>query len=499
MTNMTRFASGSEPPAQDTVSAHAPSGRGPGEAMGRDYAYAAQHYAAIVESSEDAILSKDLDGVILTWNLGAERLFGYTADEAVGKSVTIIIPADRLDEEPGILAKIRSGERIHHFETVRRRKDGSLIDISLTISPIRDLNGRIVGASKIARDISELKRTQERQQLLLREMNHRVKNLFALTSSIIGLSARSAKTAQELAVSARERVAALARAHALTFSHGEPLPQATTLQSLIRAIVAPFDEPEAPRIIVSGVDVPVSGGGVASLALLLHEFATNAAKYGALSSADGTVAIDCREEGENAVVTWTERGGPRGRSALGRRGLRRRPVAHCDRQPARRRNRARLESQGARGPPRRAPGPSRRLTRDQFDRPGVGPSRNGRGRAGRRDEDIAEFETEERERAAGAGSRPTVCPPRHADDAASGSAGRALAVRARPERGAGRDPGTIAGVRRRRGRSAPAELAPPERSLFHWLRGRGGPVHCGGVVRPGLTPDGAERSAAGGR
>ena len=192
---------------------------------------------------------------------------------------------------------------------MRRRKDGSLVDISLTISPIRDSHGRIVGASKIARDISELKRTQERQHLLLREMNHRVKNLFALTSSVIGLSARSAGTAQELADSARERVAALARAHALTFSYGQPS-QATTLQSLIRAIVAPFDEPEAPRIVISGVDVPVSGGAVASFALLLHEFATNAAKYGALSSAEGTIAIDCREDDENVVVAWSERGGP---------------------------------------------------------------------------------------------------------------------------------------------------------------------------------------------
>jgi PAS domain S-box-containing protein len=252
----------------------------------------------------------DLDGVIHTWNAGAERLFGFTAEETAGKAATIIIPADRLGEEPALLDKIRSGERIRQFETVRRRKDGSLVDISLTVSPIRDSQGRIVGMSKVARDISELKKTRERQQLLLREMNHRVKNLFALTGSIIGLSARSAKSAQELAESARERLAALARAHALTFSHGEPSPQPTTLQSLIRAIVAPFDEPEAPRIRNSGVDVPVSGGAVASLALLLHELATNAAKYGALSSAEGTIAIDCAEEGENVAVTWVERGGP---------------------------------------------------------------------------------------------------------------------------------------------------------------------------------------------
>ena len=312
MTSMTRFPSGPELPADDAPPADASSARKArtSDAVRDEMDRAARHYAAIVESSDDAILSKALDGFILSWNAGAERLFGYSAEEAIGKPATIVIPLDRRDEEPTMLDAIRRGESIRQFETVRRRKDGSLVDVSLTASPIRDSHGRIVGGSTIARDISELKKTRERQQLLLREMNHRVKNLFALTGSIIGLSARSAKTPQELADSARERVAALARAHALTFAHGEPSPHPTTLQSLIQAIVAPFDEPEAPRIAISGVDVPVSGGAVASLALLLHEFATNAAKYGALSSAEGTIAIDCAEEGDKVVVAWIERGGP---------------------------------------------------------------------------------------------------------------------------------------------------------------------------------------------
>jgi two-component sensor histidine kinase len=116
-------------------------------------------------------------------------------------------------------------------------------------------------------------------------------------------------------------VAALARAHALTFSHGGPSPQATTLHALIRAIVAPFDQQEVPRIAISGVDIPVSGGAVASLALLLHEFATNAAKYGALTSAEGTIAIHCLEDGDNVVVAWTERGGPRVEQPTGAEGF----------------------------------------------------------------------------------------------------------------------------------------------------------------------------------
>ncbi len=276
---------------------------------------AALHYAAIIESSDDAILSKDLDGVILSWNRGAERLFGYTAAEAVGRPITLIIPEERLDEEPVILDKIGRGEPIHHFETVRRRKDGALIDVSLTVSPIKDAKGRIVGASKIARDITELKKARDRQQLLLREMSHRVKNLFALSSSIVTLSARSAGSVQEFAEATRERLAALARAHSLTFPQGlvEPAPTPTTLQSLLRTILAPFDgngQDGAPRIRIAGVDVPVASGSVSSLALLIHEFATNAAKYGALSNGEGTVDVACVEDGDEVVLIWTERGGP---------------------------------------------------------------------------------------------------------------------------------------------------------------------------------------------
>jgi len=98
--------------------------------------------AAIVESSADAIVSKDLNGVITSWNQGAEALFGYTADEAIGQPVTMLMPPDRVDEEPGILARIRKGERIQSYETVRRRKDGTLIDISLTVSPVYNSEGR---------------------------------------------------------------------------------------------------------------------------------------------------------------------------------------------------------------------------------------------------------------------------------------------------------------------------------------------------------------------
>ena len=117
--------------------------------------------ASIVESSEDAIVSKSLDGTIRTWNQSATRLFGYAPEEVIGRPVTILIPADHHDEEPVILARLSRGERIAHYETVRLRKDGTLVDVSLSVSPIRDASGRIVGGAKILRDISERKRAEQ--------------------------------------------------------------------------------------------------------------------------------------------------------------------------------------------------------------------------------------------------------------------------------------------------------------------------------------------------
>jgi PAS domain S-box-containing protein len=279
---------------------------------------ASYQLAAIVESSDDAILAKDLNGVITSWNRGAQRLFGYTAEEAIGKPVTILIPVERHDEEPAILARVRRGDRIDHYETIRQRKDGSPIEISLTVSPVRSPAGEIIGVSKIARDITDRRRAQAQQQLLLREMNHRVKNLFALASSIVSLSARSAETPAELASAVRERLAALSRAHALTLSKpaedASHTPEAATLHALIGAIVSPYagsTDTGAERIVLTGPDVQLSGTAVTSFALLLHEFATNAAKYGALSTQAGSVDIACSEADGRFVLIWRERGGPR--------------------------------------------------------------------------------------------------------------------------------------------------------------------------------------------
>ena len=125
------------------------------------------HLAAIIASSDDAIVSKTLEGVIMSWNPGAQRIFGYTPDEAIGQNIRLIIPPDRWSEEDEVLARIRRGERIDHFETIRRAKDGHLLNISLTVSPVKDKTGKIVGASKVARDITERKRAEEERERLL--------------------------------------------------------------------------------------------------------------------------------------------------------------------------------------------------------------------------------------------------------------------------------------------------------------------------------------------
>ena len=127
--------------------------------------------AAIVESSDDAIIGKTLEGVITTWNRGAERIFGYSAEEVIGKPITLLIPPDQIDEEPAILQKLRRGERIDHYETVRIRKDGTRLHVSLTVSPIKDLNGNIIGASKISRDITQRKHMEDalREEIAIRE------------------------------------------------------------------------------------------------------------------------------------------------------------------------------------------------------------------------------------------------------------------------------------------------------------------------------------------
>ncbi len=272
--------------------------------------------AAIVESSDDAIVAKDLNGIVTSWNKGAERVFGYTAEEMIGRPISLLIPADRENEEPSILARLRKGERIEHYETVRQRKDGSLIDISLTVSPITDRDGNVMGASKIARNIEEQKRAAIQKDMLIREMSHRVKNAFAVTRGLIAMCARTATSPEEVLRDVSDRLTALARAHDLTRPGLLSSERASlaTLHSLLRMIFAPFDKSGAAlgtRVIVEGADLPLTEQSATGLALVFHELATNAVKSGSLSLPDGSVRLTLAVEDDHLAATWIEVGGPR--------------------------------------------------------------------------------------------------------------------------------------------------------------------------------------------
>ena len=154
--------------------------------------------AAIVESSDDAIVSKTLEGRVTSWNKGAERIFGYEADEMIGQPITRIIPPDLHGEEEGILDRLRRGERIQHYETTRVTKDGSRIDISLTVSPLRDEAGKVIGASKVARDITERKRAEEHVRFIVKELSHRTKNLMAVVQAISWQTAKRSHDIEDL-------------------------------------------------------------------------------------------------------------------------------------------------------------------------------------------------------------------------------------------------------------------------------------------------------------
>jgi PAS domain S-box-containing protein len=392
--------------------------------------------AAIVESADEAIASKTLDGIVTSWNPAAETLFGYTPTEILGRHISVLAAPGREDEMPAILERIRRGEKVERYETVRRRKDGSLVDISLTVSPIRDESGQIIGASKIARDISEHKRIHEalraseerfrnlanavpdivwtaapdgtitfandrwfefsgitpeqnargwpdlvlhpddrercmaewtrclregaayevevrnrrhdgeyrwfltraspirdaeghitawfgsttdihdrkqaaeRQQMLAAELSHRVKNLLTVIGVLAERTGDRAASVEQFLEDFRGRIRALNAAQAALIAtdwHG------ASLTALVHAALEPYLL-DGGRIQLDIQDLPITSEFALTLTLALHELATNAAKYGALSSATGRVRLSARiepaETGQEFSLVWQEEGGP---------------------------------------------------------------------------------------------------------------------------------------------------------------------------------------------
>ena len=267
------------------------------------------HLAAIVESSEDAIISHDLDGYITSWNYGAEKIYGYSAAEIIGQSISTLLGESQVNEWPACLARLRNGESITDFDISRTTKDDRSVCLSLTISPICDEKGRIVGASAVARDIGERKVAEARASLLLSELDHRVKNILAVVSSVVSQTLRVGSVSRSVTEEIEGRIMAIARAHNLVTDQGGV---ESSLRDLFVTELRPFMQ--AGNVNVTGPDVLLTSNASLVVALAVHELATKAAKYGALSVDAGHLDVEWTVENSDAQplihIVWQERDGP---------------------------------------------------------------------------------------------------------------------------------------------------------------------------------------------
>jgi PAS domain S-box-containing protein len=265
--------------------------------------------ASIVDSSYDPIISTDIDRKITTWNHAAEQLYGYTFDEVIGKPITILHPPDRPDEQRTIPKRIKRGERIKNHETVRQRKDRTLVDVSVTISPVRNAEGKVVGSSSITRDITERKRAQEHEKMLMAELDHRVKNVLSRVDMVFMSSRNGSSSIDEFTRSVRGRIQSMAAAHSLLSENGW---RGVGLKALVRNQLAPYAS--HANVAIHGTDVILTPAAIQAMGMVLHELVTNAAKYGAFSVPTGSVAVSWERKpnghARNLVFTWRELGGP---------------------------------------------------------------------------------------------------------------------------------------------------------------------------------------------
>jgi two-component sensor histidine kinase len=229
-----------------------------------------------------------------------------TFNVSLPKPITILIPPDRHQKETEILEQIRRGQRVDHNETVRIRKDGSTADISLTVSPVRNSAGKIIGASKIARDITERKRSEKHIASLAREAEHRAKNMLAIVQATVRLT--EADTPGELKHAIEGRIRALANVHALFVQSRWT---GAELHSVVTQELSPYCRDGDTRVRIEGPSLLLEPNTAQTMAVTLHELATNAAKYGALSVPSGKIHVEWSRRADGRIVLrWTETGGP---------------------------------------------------------------------------------------------------------------------------------------------------------------------------------------------
>lgn len=280
--------------------------------------------AAIVNSSEDAIVSKDLNGIVTSWNRAAERIYGWKAEEIIGRSKALVIPPDLPDELSNILARIRAGEWIEHYETRRMRKDGTIIDVAISISPVRDTNGQITGAATIVRDITERKRSERELQQrkaevemlnrrltrAMQETHHRVKNNLQIVCAMIDM--QSIEYIQQGSVPLAEllrlghHIRTLAIVHDLLTKsiREEEADQRISARVIIGQLLQLLEQTSAGRKIHSTVEeVELLSKQAVTLSLVINELVSNAVKHAAgnvdvsLEAQDGTAELSVSDDG----------------------------------------------------------------------------------------------------------------------------------------------------------------------------------------------------------
>lgn len=275
----------------------------PGGGKGWRKSHSEARLAAIVDSSSDAIISLDLTGAIVSWNLAAQKLFGHTEDQMIGNLIFILIPEERHADEVKILRRVELGERIETFETTRRTRDGTLVHVSITISPIRDKRGGIIGASNIAREITESREKERRLKLLLKEINHRVKNQYAVILAVIGQTAAREQNIKIFETRVRERIMALSHSQDLLSSVDWA---GVDLRHLISHQLKGAGSDEL--VSMSGPEILLNANAVLNLGMALHELVVNRIKFSGPHQSDVELswAIDPLSDGAQFQITWNE-------------------------------------------------------------------------------------------------------------------------------------------------------------------------------------------------
>lgn len=264
--------------------------------------------AAIVATSSDAIMSFDLEGNILTWNYGATELYGYAADEIVGRSMEVLYPVDWPTRIGQYRDQILAGE-LKTFEVVRRHKDGKLRDVAVSASPVRDQHGEVICISNIHRDITEQKAGEEQRRFISRELSHRAKNQLAVVRSIANQTAKNAASLNEFQEKFEDRIFSMAKSIDLLVSRNWSV---VSLEKLCRSQIELFSDASPDKVVISGPDIVLAPAAVEAIGMALHELGTNAVKYGALSRAAGQISVTWElspETGNDSLrISWRETG-----------------------------------------------------------------------------------------------------------------------------------------------------------------------------------------------